>query len=96
MRQRNRRIVIVRGVLLAASVTYSLRILSMAPKSNNPVTMMRSAGQVAGIVGGLSIATIRRQQRMALLRASVPRMAAGPGGHRSRAAIARPLQTSGP
>ena len=33
-------------------------MLSIASKSNDPVALMQTVGQVAGVVGGLSIAMI--------------------------------------
>ena len=33
-------------------------MMGMAPKSNDPVTMMRTVGQVSGAVGAISIVMI--------------------------------------
>ncbi|HKD23235.1 MAG TPA: hypothetical protein VKB71_14560 [Rhizomicrobium sp.] len=59
MRQRNWRLIIVGLVLLAVAVGFFLFAQAdMAPKSNDPVTMMRTVGQVSGGVGGISIVMI--------------------------------------
>jgi len=59
MRQRNWRLIIVGLVLLAVAVGFFLFAQTdMAPKSNDPVAMMRTVGQVSGGVGGISIIMI--------------------------------------
>jgi hypothetical protein len=58
MRKRNWRLIVVGMVLLAAAGMFFLAMLGMAPKSNDPVTLMRTVGQVSGAVSGLSIVMI--------------------------------------
>jgi hypothetical protein len=58
MRRKNSRVVIVGVVLLVLAIAFFLFMLSLAPKSNDPVELMRVVGTVAGVVGGLAIAMI--------------------------------------
>jgi hypothetical protein len=58
MRRRNWRVVIVGSVLLFAAAGFFLYMLSIASRSNDPAALMQTVGQVAGAVGGLSIAMI--------------------------------------
>ena len=58
MRQKNMRVVIVGAVLIVLALGFHLFMLSMAPKSNNPVALMQTVGQVSGVVIGLSVAMI--------------------------------------
>lgn len=55
MRQRNMRIVFVGAVLLVFAAGFFLFMMGMAPKSNDPVTMMQTVGQVSGVIGGLGL-----------------------------------------
>ncbi len=58
MRHKNWRIVIVGVVLILIAVAFYLFMLSIAPKSNDPVALMQTVGAVAGVVGGLSLVLI--------------------------------------
>jgi hypothetical protein len=58
MRRKNWRIVIVGTVLLLAAAAFFFYMLSIASRSNDPAALMQTVGQVAGAVGGLSIAMI--------------------------------------
>jgi hypothetical protein len=58
MRQKNWRIVIVGFVLIVMAIAFYFFMLSIAYKSNDPATMMRTVGQVSGVVGGISVAMI--------------------------------------
>jgi hypothetical protein len=58
MRKRNWRLIIVGVGLLGAAGIFFLMMLGMVPKSNDPAALMRTVGQVSGVVGGMSIAMI--------------------------------------
>jgi hypothetical protein len=58
MRRKNWRVIIVGCVLLVLAVGFFIAMMGMAPKSNDPVTMMRTVGQVSGAVGAISIVMI--------------------------------------
>lgn len=58
MRRTNWRLVIVGGVLIVLAIGFFFVMLGMAPKSNDPETLMRTVGQVSGVVGGLSLVMI--------------------------------------
>ncbi len=58
MRRKNWRIVIVGVVLILIAVAFYLFMLSIAPKSNDPVALMQTVGAVTGVVGGLSLVLI--------------------------------------
>ena len=58
MRQTNWRLVIVGGVLIVLAAGFFLVMLGMAPKSNDPKTMLQTVGEVSGAVGGIAIAMI--------------------------------------
>jgi hypothetical protein len=58
MRKRNLRLIVVGVALLGAAGLFFLAMMGMIPKSNNPVALMRTVGQVSGAVGGLSLAMI--------------------------------------
>ncbi len=58
MRRTNWRLVIVGGVLIVLAIGFFLVMLGMASKSNDPVTLMRTVGQVSGAVGGISLVMI--------------------------------------
>jgi len=55
MRQKNWRLVIVGGVLIVLAAGFFLYMMGMAPKSNDPQTMMQTVGMVSGGVGGLAV-----------------------------------------
>jgi hypothetical protein len=56
MRGTNRRVVFAGLGLLLFAVVFFLVMLSMAPRSTDPVELMRTVGAVSGAVGGLAIA----------------------------------------
>jgi len=58
MRRKNWRIVVVGVVLIVMALAFYFYMLSIASKSNDPVALMQTVGQVAGVVVGLSIAMI--------------------------------------
>jgi len=58
MRRKNWRIVVVGVVLIVMALAFYFYMFSIASKSNDPVALMQTVGQVAGVVGGLSIAMI--------------------------------------
>jgi hypothetical protein len=55
MRQKNWRLIIVGIVLIFAAIAFFLSMETIAPKSNDPVAMMQTVGQVSGAVGGLAL-----------------------------------------
>jgi hypothetical protein len=55
MRRRNWRLVIVGLVLAALAAGFFLYMMGMAPRSNDPVAMLRTVGQVSGFVGALGL-----------------------------------------
>jgi len=58
MRKRNWRVVIVGNVLICFAVGFFFFMLSTAPKSNDPVALMRTVGTVSGVVVGLAFVMI--------------------------------------
>ncbi|MEQ1864259.1 MAG: hypothetical protein ABL996_06350 [Micropepsaceae bacterium] len=58
MRQKNWRVVIAGGVLLALAGVFVLIMMAMAPQSNDPVALMETVGTTAGVVAGISVAMI--------------------------------------
>jgi hypothetical protein len=58
MRHINARVVMTGAVLLGLAVLFFLGMLTIAPKSNDPAEMMRTVGQVAGVVGALGVVMI--------------------------------------
>jgi hypothetical protein len=58
MRRRNMRLVIVGGVLIVLAVGFFAFMMSIAAKSNDPVAMMRTVGQVSGAVIGVSLVMV--------------------------------------
>jgi len=56
MRQKNWRLVIVGGAMIVAGIAFFFGMMSLIPRSNDPATLMRTVGQVAGVVGGLGVA----------------------------------------
>ena len=55
MRQKNWRLIIVGAVLIVLAAGFFLVMIGMAPRSNDPVTLMRTVGQVSGAVGGIAL-----------------------------------------
>lgn len=58
MRRKNWRMVVVGVVLIVMALAFYFYMLSIASKSNDPVALMQTVGQVAGVVGGLSFTMI--------------------------------------
>ena len=58
MRQKNWRLVAVGVVMAVAAVAFFSYMQSMAPRSTDPVALMQTVGQVAGVVGGLGLAMV--------------------------------------
>lgn len=56
MRRKNWRLVIVGLVMMVLAGGFMLFMMSIAGKSNDPVALMRTVGQVSGVVGGLGLA----------------------------------------
>lgn len=56
MRQKNMRLVIVGAILVVAAAGFFLFFMGMAPKSNDPVELMKTVGQVSGVVGFIGLA----------------------------------------
>jgi hypothetical protein len=58
MRRPNWRVVIVGLVLIVAAAAFFLGMETMAPKSNDPVEMMKTVGEAAGAACGVGLAMI--------------------------------------
>ena len=58
MRRRNMRIVVVGFVLIVIALVFFLYMRSIASTSNDPVSLMRTVGTVAGVVTGISVVMI--------------------------------------
>jgi hypothetical protein len=58
MRKRNWRLVIVGAVLVALAAVFFLYMMGMAPKSNDPKTLMQTVGMVSGAVEGIALVMI--------------------------------------
>lgn len=58
MRTRNWRLINVGILLIVVATAFFFGMMQMAAKSNDPVALMRVVGQVAGVVGGVSLAMI--------------------------------------
>lgn len=58
MRVRNNRVIVTGIVLIVAAVGFFLFMMSMEAKSNDPVAMMHTVGQMSGVVVGLAVAMI--------------------------------------
>jgi len=58
MRQKNWRVVIVGGVMIALAVGFFLFMMGLAPQSTDPQELMSIVGQVSGVVIGIAIAMI--------------------------------------
>ena len=55
MRRTNWRVVIVGFILIVAAAAFFLGMETTAPKSNNPVELTTTAGQVSGAVGAIGL-----------------------------------------
>ena len=58
MRRKNWRVVIAGVVLIVFAFLFVVFMLSIAPKSNDPVAMMQTVGTVAGVAGAISLVMI--------------------------------------
>lgn len=58
MRRRNWRVIIVGIVLIILAAAFFLFMGTLVPRSNDPVALMRTVGQVSGVVFGLSLVMI--------------------------------------
>lgn len=58
MRQMNTRVVVTGAVLIGLALLFFLGMLAIAPKSTDPVELMRVVGQVVGVVGALGVVMI--------------------------------------
>lgn len=56
MRQKNWRLVIVAAVLAVLAAGFFLCMMGLAPRSNDPASLMRTVGTLSGAVGGLAVA----------------------------------------
>ena len=55
MRKRNWRLLVVGLVLIAAAIAFFFGMQTLVPRSNDPVELMRTVGQVSGAVGGIGV-----------------------------------------
>jgi hypothetical protein len=55
MRQRNMRLIIVGALMVVLAAGFFLFFMGIAPKSNDPVELMKTVGQVSGVVGFLGV-----------------------------------------
>jgi hypothetical protein len=55
VRTRNWRLIVVGLVMIAGGIGFFLFMQTMAPRSTDPVELMRTVGQVSGAVGGLGL-----------------------------------------
>jgi hypothetical protein len=55
MRRKNWRLVIVGLILVVLAGGFLLFMMSIAGKSNDPAALMRTVGQVSGVVGALGL-----------------------------------------
>ena len=58
MRQRNMRLVYTGAGMIVLGIGFFLFMMTVAHKSNDPVSMMRTVGQVSGVVCGIALAMI--------------------------------------
>lgn len=58
MRTKNLRLVGTGAAFLVFAAAFVLFMLAIAPRSTNPVELMRTVGTVAGVVGGIAVAMI--------------------------------------
>ena len=58
MRKRIWRVIIVGVILIILAVGFYVFMLTTAPKSNDPVALMRTVGTVSGAVAGLAAVMI--------------------------------------
>ena len=58
MRKRNWRFIVTGLVVLMAAIGVFLGMLVLVPRSNDPVTLMQTAGQVSGAIATIGIVLI--------------------------------------
>jgi hypothetical protein len=58
MRSKNWRIILVSFVLIVMALGFYFFMLSIAPTSNDPATLMQTVGTVAGAAVGISLVMI--------------------------------------
>jgi hypothetical protein len=58
MRQKNLRVVITGAVMILLAGCFFAYMTTLAPRSNDPVEMLRTVGQVSGAVAGLGLVMI--------------------------------------
>lgn len=58
MRQKNWRFVGAGALLIVLSVAFFVGMMGMAPRSSDPVGLMRTVGEVVGVLSGISLALI--------------------------------------
>jgi hypothetical protein len=58
MRKRNMRLVMVGLVMIALAAAFFFGMATIAGKSTDPVEMMKTVGQVSGVVAGLGVAIL--------------------------------------
>lgn len=58
MRRKNLRMVVTGLVLIVLALAFFLYMKSIASTSNDPVTLMKTVGTVAGVVSGISVVLI--------------------------------------
>jgi hypothetical protein len=58
MRRKNWRFVGVGAAMIVLSIVFFLGMMGMIPRSNDPVGMMQTVGQVSGFVAAISLALI--------------------------------------
>lgn len=58
MRTRNTRFIVVGAVMIGAAAAFFFCMASTAGSSNDPQALMRTVGQVSGVVGGLGAVMI--------------------------------------
>ncbi len=50
---KNKRLMLAGGLAIGLAVVFLVVMMGMAPKSNDPVALMQTVGQVSGVVGGI-------------------------------------------
>jgi hypothetical protein len=58
MRQTNRRVVIAGTAVAVMAIAFFFYMMGIAPRSNDPKSMMETVGQVSGVAGAIGIAMI--------------------------------------
>lgn len=58
MRRRNWRMIIGGFIFLTLAIGFFLFMMSIAPQSTDPVTMMQTVGQASGVLGSVSLIMI--------------------------------------